>query len=118
MNISRLKGRQLCSGTQFGKTVVLQEKIRQQTRAKYHAAIRIVRAKEIKIRNVRMANSLCNSSSKNPWMEIKKIKGVNRSIPTCNDMISLSNTLEDLVCHSSNCIDTNMIHQNLHCICV
>ena len=150
-----LKGRELYSGTQFGKTLAflemalwpkLDNKLRQQTQAKYQAAIRIMRVKEIEIRNVRMANCLCNDSSKNLWMEIKKIKKANGNIPTFidrtsgdhytaqlfarkfdnlynsvflnsqNDMICLSNTLEDLVGNLCNCIINDMIHQHLLCI--
>lgn len=61
------------------------------SRAQYHYAVRCAKNQNDKLRNQKLADSLCNNKNRDYWKEIKKIKGV-----TSNTTASIDGVTEDV----------------------
>ena len=69
---------------------------RRSARAKYHYAIRFVNNEKSRIRSNRMAEAIANNHNRNLWMEAKKMKQTNNSIPNIMDNVSGSDNINSL----------------------
>ena len=69
---------------------------RRRTQAKYHYAIKFVNKEKSRIRSNRMAEAIANNHDRNLWMEAKKIKQTNNSIPNIMDNVSGSDNTNSL----------------------